>query len=216
MTNSTHHFNLHLHFTTSAHQHSSSPRHESANSSTNSSATSSPTAINSQTHKHYESHTHSHIDTPYPVLEKAATSSSTSSLESTNSYLSVHKNSHHVHNLIEQLPNPVAITSHTVQDHITELHYGHVARQAKREARRTSEKSSHPWSLDAARSRIDAIVEHVEEVEDRKERDAQLWAQELEKREKAKRMSGFDGWAEGSKLDSAGGEVSAFMIRRDT
>ncbi|KAJ9652701.1 hypothetical protein H2198_008068 [Neophaeococcomyces mojaviensis] len=149
--------------------------------------------MNPQTHKHYESHTHSHIDTPYPILEQAVTQSSTSSSGSIDSYLSVQKHSHHIHSLIEQLPNPVAITSHTVQDHITELHYGHIARQAKREARRTSEKSNRRWSLDAARSRIDAIAENAEEVEDWKERDAQLWAQELEKREKARRMGGVDG-----------------------
>lgn len=143
-------------------------------------------AMNSKDHKHFRSHSpshsHDHVATPYPVLEHSSTSSSIGSDSSTGSgdYMQ-HKHHHHIHR--PSIPNPV----HTVQDHVSEFKYGHAARSAKKEARKSS--SSHPWSMDASLARRhESIDERYEEViEDWREKDEQAWAEELRKRERARR-----------------------------
>lgn len=145
-------------------------------------------AMNSKNHKHFKSqsstHSHDHVATPYPVLEHSRTSSSDSSSSSTGStdYMQSHEHQHHHHIHKPSVPNPV----HTVQDHISEFRYGHTARSAKREA---SKSTPHPWSLEAASARAHpSIDERYEEVvEDWKEKDEQAWAEELRKRERARR-----------------------------
>lgn len=147
-------------------------------------------ALSSKSHKHFQSqsHSHDHVATPYPVLEHSSTSSSVGSDSSTGStdYMQSHK--HHHHHLIHRasIPNPV----HAVQDHVSEFRYGHTARSAKREASQSS--STHPWSLDASLAkRHESIDEQYEEViEDWRERDEKAWAEELKKREKARRSYG--------------------------
>lgn len=144
--------------------------------------TNSPT-LDAKTHKHF--HSHNHVATPYPVLEHSTSLSNISSDSSTGStdYMQSHKHNHHIHR--PSIPNPV----HAVQDHMSEFRYGHTARSAKREARKSS---SHPWSLEASMARGGSIVEeqYEEVVEDWKEKDQQAWAEELRKREAATRRSG--------------------------
>lgn len=187
MTNSGHHFNLHLHTTSSGNQRNGHHRHESNSSS----GSSSPDMMTSKGHKHYQSH--AHVDTPHPMLEPTSSKDSIESTGSTGSYMDVHRhNQNGVQRLTESMPNPFTMTSHTIQDHITELHYGHISREAKREANRLSAHSgnSHSWNHPVSHTRSDSIPEYVEEVENWKERDAELWAKEMQKREKARRWTG--------------------------
>lgn len=97
-------------------------------------------------------------------------------------YMQSHKHHHHR----PSIPNPMR----AVHDHMAELRYGHAARSAKREA---SKSQPRPWNLDASLARgISGVIEekYEEIVEDWKERDEQAWAEELKKREKARRSCG--------------------------
>lgn len=144
---------------------------------------SSSPVLDAKNHKHYHSHNHSHVATPYPVLEHSTSLSNVETDSSTGStdYMQSHRHSHSTHR--SSVPNPV----HMVQDHVSEFRFGHAARSARREARKSS--SSHPWSLDAQMARGNSITEekYEEVVEDWKERDEQAWAEELRKREAARR-----------------------------
>lgn len=145
-------------------------------------------AMNSKNHKHFKSqsstHSHDHVATPYPVVEHSRTLSSVSSSSSTGStdYMQSHEQHHHHHFHKPSVPNPV----HTVQDHIAEFRFGHTARSAKREA---SKSSPHPWSLEASsvRAHPSTDEQYEEVIEDWKERDEQAWAEELRKRERARK-----------------------------
>lgn len=139
--------------------------------------------LDSKNHKHYHSHTH--VATPYPVLEHSTSLSNVDSDSSTGStdYMQSHNRHHSIHR--PAIPNPV----HMVQDHVSEFKFGHTSRSAKREARKST---SHPWSMDASLARHSSIPEerYEEVVEDWKEKDEQAWAEELRKREAARRSYG--------------------------
>ena len=152
--------------------------------------------MNPRTHKHYQSH--AHVDTPYPVLEHSDTSSSSTSSKSTASFLDAKKHNYTGHT--STLPNPISATAHIIEDHVAEFRFGHAARSAKREARKSSGNSDHRWSRDAAQIRSMSIPESEEVGEEWRESDQKSWEVELEKREAARvrrdmRRDWVGGWA---------------------
>lgn len=154
----------------------------------------SPT-LDSKSHKHYKSHVH--VETPYPMVKHAVTWDASASRPSAESFFEARKH-HHLNLLPRHMPNPV----HTVEDHIADFRFGHAARSAKRDAKRLSERNvedkSHHGHLKQSSS-VKTIPEYEETTEDWSERDARAWADELKKREAARRMSwdSCGGWTRG-------------------
>lgn len=140
--------------------------------------------LDASTHKHY----HAHVDARSPTLENTSTETESSSNGIAGSFRDVVASSHHTN---VHLPNPFTATVHVVEDHITELKYGHMSRVAKREARRSSQHSEHAWSISADTVREMSVPESDEVAEEWKERDQKLWEAELKKRELARKTCDF-------------------------
>lgn len=191
-----------------------SARHGSHSSSDSSSSqlSTSPAQLDARTHKHYHSHTH--VETPFPVVEHAATWSTGSGTSSSGSFFEVRKHNHHgfVPKHLPSLPNPV----HAVEDHIAEFRFGHAARSAKRDAKRLAEYQAQKSAGSSGRSvqhhsPVDTIQESEETTIDWREHDERAWADELKKREAARRMScdTCGGWSGGWTMDQAGHKGSS-------
>lgn len=115
-----------------------------------------------------------HLHTPtihVPFHHRNSSSASSNNSSSPEDYHQPSKHHHHV----PHIPNPVDGASKEFQHHKSEFSYGHAARHAKKDARRSMTLPAEP------------IPEYVEEVEDWRERDALAWAAELQKRERARR-----------------------------
>lgn len=86
------------------------------------------------------------------------------------------------------LSNPI----HTVEDRIANFRFNHAAKAAKRDAKRLAEHNAQDSSKHGPlrrQSPVHKTAEYEEINEDWTERDAQAWADELKKREAARRMS---------------------------
>ena len=146
--------------------------------------------LDTKGHKHYRQNTN--VAAPNPRVKHAATWSGTADRSaSPDSFLEVRKHEHYnlLPKYIPSLPNPV----HSVEDHIAAFRFRHAARAAKRDARRLSEHRAKERTGSSAvehqqQSRVETMPDCEEVAEDWTERDAQAWADELKKREAAKRM----------------------------
>lgn len=166
--------------------------HQVRKAATFSYSTTSPISppMNAKNHKHYQSHHHE--TSAFSMMEHATTvGSNVSSNGSIDSPTSSRRHNHHLTKIVSSMPNPVRITSNTIEDHVAEFRYQHNARAAKREARRISQHahSPHRWNPENECPRSTSKPGYEEVIEDWKERDEQAWADELKKRELARRRT---------------------------
>lgn len=146
--------------------------------------------LDTKGHKHYRQNVT--VAAPNPRVKHAATwSGAADGSTSPDSFLEVRKHEHHdlLPKYIPSLPNPV----HSVEDHIAAFRFGHAARAAKRDARRLSEHKAKQRTGSSPveyqqQSRVKTMPDYEEVAEDWTERDAKAWADELKKREAAKRL----------------------------